>query len=119
MPDAALGHHRDADRGLDLLDQLGIAHAGHAAELADVRWDALERHHCDGAGLLCDACLVGGDDVHDHPAREHAGEADLGRPGGGFDGGHCSADCTAAVLRLPLPKVRALSARIRPLGGAA
>jgi hypothetical protein len=38
---------------------------------------ALERHHGDGAGRLGDLRLVGVDDVHDHPALEHLGEAAL------------------------------------------
>jgi hypothetical protein len=81
MTDAALGHDRDADRLLDLLDQLRIAHPGHAAELADVGGHALERHDGDGSRLLGDLCLVGGHDVHDHAAGEHSGKADLGGPG--------------------------------------
>ncbi len=81
VTDAALGHDRDGDRRLDLLDQLRVAHARHAAELADVGRDTLQRHDRHGAGLLGDLRLVGGDDVHDHAAREHAGEADLGSPG--------------------------------------
>ena len=88
VPDPALGHDRDADRALDLLDQLGVGHARHAAELADVGWDALERHDRDRAGLLGNLGVVGRDDVHDHAAGEHPGKPDLGRPGAGFDGGH-------------------------------
>ena len=90
VADPALGHDRDAHRGLDLVDQLRVAHARHAAVLADVRRHALERHHRDRARLLGDLGLVGGDDVHDHAAGEHAGQADLGGPGGSFDGGHLS-----------------------------
>ena len=90
VADAALGHDRDADRLLDLADQLRVAHARHAAELADVRRHALEGHDRDGARLLGDPRVVGGHDVHDHAAREHAGEPDLGGPGGSFDGGHIS-----------------------------
>ena len=36
VPDAGLGHDRDGDGGLDALDHLGVAHAGHAAVAADV-----------------------------------------------------------------------------------
>ena len=64
----------------------GIGHAGDAAGLADVGRDALERHDGDGAGILGDLGLIGGDDVHDDAALEHLGEALLGRPGGRFDG---------------------------------
>ena len=43
--------------GLDALDHLGIAHAGHAAVAADVGRHPLERHDGDGAGVLGDrAC---------------------------------------------------------------
>ena len=44
---------------------------------ADVGGDALERHDRDGAGLLGDAGLLGVDDVHDHAALEHLGQACL------------------------------------------
>ena len=88
VADAALRHDRDADRLLDLGDQLRVRHAGDAAELADVRRDAFERHHGHGARLLGDPRLVGGDDVHDHAAGEHARQPDLGGPGTSFDGGH-------------------------------
>jgi hypothetical protein len=56
---------------------------------ADVRGDALERHHRAGAGVLGDPRLLGGRDVHDHAALEHLGEprldaqrSDLGHTGG-------------------------------------
>jgi hypothetical protein len=81
VTDAALGHDRDADRRLDLVDELRVAHARHAPELADVGWHALEGHHRHGARLLGDPRLVGGHDVHDHASRQHAGQPDLGRPG--------------------------------------
>src|SRR6185503_4639602 len=35
VPDPALGHHRDLDRGLDLLDQPRIRHACHPAVAPD------------------------------------------------------------------------------------
>ena len=44
---------------------------------ADVGRNALERHHRDGAGILGDLRLLGVDDVHDHAALEHLGEAAL------------------------------------------
>jgi hypothetical protein len=80
MTDPALGHDRDADRVLDLVDELRIAHPRHAAELADVGGHALERHDRYRPRLLGDARLVGGDDVHDHAAGEHSGQADLRGP---------------------------------------
>src|SRR5581483_10992016 len=48
-----------------------------AALRPDVGGDALERHHRDGAGVLGDLRLLGVDDVHDHAALEHLGEAAL------------------------------------------
>ena len=77
VPDPALGHHRDRDGLLDLLDLLGIAHSRDSPVAPDVCGDALERHHRAGAGLLGDARLLGVDDVHDDAALEHLGEARL------------------------------------------
>jgi len=77
MTDAALGHHRDRDRLLDGADHSRIGHARHAAVSADIGGDALERHHGHRAGLLGDPGLLRGGDIHDHPALEHFGEADL------------------------------------------
>ena len=57
----------------------GIAHPGHAAVAADVGRHPLERHHGAGAGVLGDAGLLGGDDVHDDAALEHLGQAALDR----------------------------------------
>ena len=73
-------------------DQQRIAHARHAARGADVRRDALERHHGDCAGILGDPRVLGRDDVHDHAALEHLGEALLGRPGRLFFGHAWSLD---------------------------
>ena len=77
MPDAALRHHRDRHRLLDLPDDLRVGHARDAAVAADVGRNALERHHRDRAGCFGDLRLLGVDDVHDHPAFEHLGEAAL------------------------------------------
>ena len=77
VPDAALGHHRNRHGLLDLADLVRIRHPGDAALRADISGDALERHHSDGAGLLGDPRLLGGSDVHDHPALQHLGEAAL------------------------------------------
>src|SRR5438270_977929 len=77
VADPALGHDRDRDHGHDRLDQLGVRHAGYAAFLADVSRDALQRHDRAGARLLGDACVLGRDDVHDHAAFEHLGQAGL------------------------------------------
>ena len=84
VTDPGLGHHRDRDRGLDALDQGRVAHPGDAAVAADVGRHPLERHHRDGAGVLGDLGVLGGDDVHDHAAAQHLGQAalDPDRPGG-------------------------------------
>ena len=65
------------------VDHVRVAHPGHAALGADVGGDPLERHHRDGAGVLGDLRLLGGDDVHDHAALEHLGHAALHARGAG------------------------------------
>src|SRR5207302_3611609 len=77
MADPGLGHDRDGDRGLDLLDQAGIAHPGDPAILSDVGGDALQRHHRTSAGLLGDPGVLGSDNVHDHAAFQHLGQPGL------------------------------------------
>ena len=66
------------------VDQVGVAHAGHAALGADVGGDALEGHDGDGAGILGDTGLLGGDDVHDDAALQHLGESALDAGGSGI-----------------------------------
>jgi hypothetical protein len=83
VTDADLGHDRDGHRGLDALDHLRVRHAGHAAVAPDVGGDPLEGHDRDGAGVLGDAGLLGVDDVHDHAALEHLGQAALHARGAG------------------------------------
>ena len=85
VADARLRHDRDRDGLDDAVDQVGIAHAGHAALGADIGGHALERHDGDGAGVLGDLGLLGVDDVHDDAALEHLGHAAL--DAGGADGG--------------------------------
>ncbi len=77
VADAGLGHHRDRDGADDAFDHVGVAHPGDPALGADVGRHALERHHRDGAGVLGDLGLLGGDHVHDHAALEHLGHAAL------------------------------------------
>ena len=81
VANAGFGHDGDRDGGHDLLDHLRVAHAGDAAVFADVRRDALQRHHRDGSGLLGDHGLLDVDDVHDDAAFEHLGQPDLRTPG--------------------------------------
>jgi hypothetical protein len=77
VADAHLGHDRDRHRLLDALDHARVGHASDAAVLADVGGNTLERHDRNGARGLGDLCLIGRDDVHDHAALEHLGEARL------------------------------------------
>ena len=77
VADAGLRHDRDGDGRDDAVDEVGVAHARHAALSADVGRDALERHDGDRAGVLGDPRLLGGDDVHDDAALEHLGESAL------------------------------------------
>src|SRR5579862_2147502 len=92
VPDPALGHDRDGDRGDDAVDHVWVAHPGHAALGADVGGHALQRHHRDRAGVLRDLGLVGRDDVHDHAALEHLRHTALHARGPGdrlgVDSGH-------------------------------
>ena len=77
MADAAFRHHRNRHGLLNLLHHRRVGHAGNAAVAPDVGRHALERHHGDGAGVLGDLRLLSVDDVHDHAALEHLGEAAL------------------------------------------
>ena len=116
VADPGLRHDRDRDRVHDPLDHRRVAHPGDAAGGADVGGNALEGHDGDGAGVLGDLGLLGGDDVHDDAALEHLGEPLLGRPGRRFDG-HLR--CGSGVLRARSarragPGVLARSSRSEP-----
>ena len=50
----------------------------------------LERHDRDGAGVLGDLGLLGVDDVHDHAALQHLGQAPLDAEGAGRRLGHAA-----------------------------
>jgi len=77
VADSGLGHDRDGHSLLDAFDHLRVGHAGHAAVASDVGRDALEGHHGRGASVLGDSGLCGVNDVHDHAALEHLGQAPL------------------------------------------
>ena len=62
-----------------LQDQLGVAHARHAAVGADIGRDAFQRHHGAGAGIFGDPGMFGGDHIHDHATFEHLGQTLLHR----------------------------------------
>ena len=59
MADPDLGHDRDRDRLLDLLDHLDRGHSRHAALHADVRRDPLQRHDRRRARVFRDLRLLG------------------------------------------------------------
>src|SRR5438034_7198212 len=80
VTDAALGHHRDRDRLHDAMDDIRIAHPRDAPRGANVSGYTLERHDRHGTGFLSDLRVLGGDDVHDHPAFEHLSQAGLQGP---------------------------------------
>jgi hypothetical protein len=101
VPDAGLGHDGDGDRRLDRADHGRVAHARDAAVLANIGGHALQRHDRDGAGLLGDAGLLRGGDVHDDAALEHLGEANLGE-GGGVGERACGRDATRRCAAAPL-----------------
>ena len=77
VADPHLRHYRDRDGPLDRVDQRRVAHARHAALATDVRRHPLERHDRHRAGVFGDFRVLRGDDVHDHPAPQHLGEASL------------------------------------------
>ena len=95
--------------GDDVVDEVGVAHAGDAALGADVGGDPLERHHGDGAGVFGDPRLLGGHHVHDHAALQHLGESALdavgaergGGGGAGFGGRHGRNPTTPRMPRMP------------------
>ena len=87
VADTGLCHHRDGNAVHDLLDHGRVGHAGDTALGADVGGHALKGHDGDGAGFFCDLGLLGVDDVHDHAALEHLGQAGLDGEGGLRGGG--------------------------------
>ena len=113
VADARFRHHRDRHRFLDLLDHLGARHPRDAAGGADVGRDPLQRHHRDRPGLLGDPRLLGGGDVHDHPALEHLGKPALDPEGGPFRHGPKYTGRPAGASRY-----FNLKARIRSLNAA-
>ena len=83
VADAALGHHRDGHRLHDLLDHVGVGHAGHAAGRPDIGRHPLQRHDGAGPGVLGDLGVLRRHHVHDDPALQHLGEAGLHGPRAG------------------------------------
>ena len=85
---------------------------------ADVGGHPLQRHDGDGAGVLGDLRLLGGDDVHDDAALELLGHAALDAVGAGAGDGVCCALPRDAAFGSTgdraRPIVRPLSGRARP-----
>src|SRR5438132_1045551 len=71
VADPRLRHDGNADRLHNLADLRDRRHARHASLLADVRRDALKRHHGGGSRLLRNQRLLGVGDVHDDAALQH------------------------------------------------
>ena len=84
MPDAHLGHDRDAHRVHNAAHQPRIGHAGHAALAPDVGGHALQSHDRAGPGLLGDFGLFGAGHVHDRSAFEHIRQAGFQSQGAVF-----------------------------------
>ena len=83
VSDAGLRHDRDRDGRLDTFDHVRVGHARDSTLRSDIGGHTFEGHDGDGAGVLSDARLIRGDDIHDDPALEHVGHAalDAGRAG--------------------------------------
>ena len=84
---------------------------------ADVGGHPLERHDGDGAGVLGDLRLLGGDDVHDDAALELLGHAALDAVGAGGRGSRALPRDAASRIEWEIrraPIVRRLSGRPRP-----
>ncbi|WZY79888.1 hypothetical protein YC2023_026272 [Brassica napus] len=81
MTDPGLGHHRNRNGLLDVLNHLGIAHPSDASLSANIGGNALQSHDGASTGFLRDAGLLGVDDVHDNAAAEHLSQTDLNGEG--------------------------------------
>jgi hypothetical protein len=77
VADPGLRHDRNGHGVDDLVDHVGIGHAGHASLRADIGGNALQRHHSNGTGVFGDAGLLDVDDVHDDAALKHFSHAPL------------------------------------------
>ena len=86
VPNTGLGHDRDGHRLNDLRDEIGIAHTGDSALRPDISGHAFKCHDGDGAGVLCDAGLLGRHDIHDDAALEHVGQSAFNEWGSGGRG---------------------------------
>src|SRR2546430_161504 len=77
VADPRVGHLVNRDGLLDLLDLRHRGQPRDAAILADIGGHALERHHRGRPCVFGDLRLLGRRHVHDPPALEHLGEADV------------------------------------------
>ena len=85
VTDSGLGHDRDGDGGDDLLDKLGVRHAGDTTFGTDHGRNPLQRHDGGRARLFGDAGLFDVHDVHDDSTLEHLGQAGLEAEGRGSE----------------------------------
>ncbi len=102
VTDAALRHHRDADRLDNLFDQGGVAHPRHAALRPNVSRHPLQGHHRHRTRLLGNAGLLGVDHIHNHSALEHLGQALLGGKGRFL---HCLLSLRRRVVAPNIPQI--------------
>ena len=77
MTDAAFCHDGNIDHRHDFANLFWRGHASYSAFGADLRRDALQRHHRYRSGALGDLRLFRVGYVHDHAALEHLGEPGL------------------------------------------
>ena len=77
MTNTHLSHNRDRYSVLNLLNQLRVAHACHAAGSTDIRRNLLQRHNCAGTCSLSNFCLLGIGYVHDNAALKHLGKLSI------------------------------------------
>ena len=105
-----LGHHRYGDRLHDLFHSGRVGHPGDPAVGADVGRHSFESHDGHRPGLLGDAGLVSGHDIHDDATLQHLGEPalDTGSAGGVpfgplFHGSFVLSMVPALVVILPDP----------------
>ena len=80
MSDSTLGHHRDCDRFLNVLDYPRIGHPRYASGGSDICRNAFQRHDSLRAGVSCNLCLLSVGDIHYHATFEHFRQANLGSP---------------------------------------
>ena len=77
MPNASLRHHRDRHGVDNSLDEIGVAHTSDTTLRTDIGRYTLESHNCDSSGVLGNASLLRGYDVHDDATLQHLSKTAL------------------------------------------